>query len=250
MATQPIFEFYAELGDYKPKMWRRFQIANNITMARLGYIVMTLFEMQASHLFRFDVPVNENYRKCFAEFTEDVEDNKVIDLYSRRPELAKLHVEIIDEDDFSEFEGQTLGAAQTKVNYVLYHETETMTFLYDYGDGWEITLTLEKIIKNSELRGKDLPRVIKGEGFGIVEDCGGSVGLKEIAKAFKKKKGSQYKEYCEWLGTEDLDLAAFDINDMNFRLKKLPRIFADAYEYNLEPTKQSMDLLERKYKKT
>lgn len=36
---------------------------------------------------------------------------------------------------------------------------------------------------------------------------------------------------------------------MNYRLKKVPRIYKDAYEYGLEPTKQSMDLLVRKYKK-
>jgi tetrahydromethanopterin S-methyltransferase subunit B len=45
-----------------------------------------------------------------------------------------------------------------------------------------------------------------------------------------------------------LDLISFDIADMNFRLKKVPRIYADAYEHGLEPTKQSMNLLERKYK--
>jgi hypothetical protein len=48
MASQPIYQFYAELDDYSPKIWRRFQVMNNITMARLGYIVMTIFEMQAS----------------------------------------------------------------------------------------------------------------------------------------------------------------------------------------------------------
>jgi len=39
-----------------------------------------------------------------------------------------------------------------------------------------------------------LPRVLEGEGYGIIEDCGGPDILKEIAKAFKKKKGSQYKK--------------------------------------------------------
>ena len=50
MASHPIYQFYAELADYKPKIWRRFQVMNNITMAKLGYIIMTMFEMQASHI--------------------------------------------------------------------------------------------------------------------------------------------------------------------------------------------------------
>ena len=26
MASQPIYQFYAELKDYEPKIWRRFQV--------------------------------------------------------------------------------------------------------------------------------------------------------------------------------------------------------------------------------
>ena len=91
--------------------------------------------------------------------------------------------------------------------------------------------------------------MLEGEGYGIVEDCGGVGGLKEIAKAFKSKKGRKYKEFCEWLGVEELDLVSFDIEDANLRVKKIPRIYTDVYENGLEPTKQSIDFLERKYKK-
>ena len=55
--------------------------------------------------------------------------------------------------------------------------------------------------------------------------------------------------YYNWLGTENLDLNICDLEDLNFRLKKLPRIFKDSYEYELEPTEQSIKILERDYKK-
>jgi hypothetical protein len=32
VASQPIYQFYAELKDYKPLIWRRFQVAGNITL--------------------------------------------------------------------------------------------------------------------------------------------------------------------------------------------------------------------------
>ncbi|MGI6174389.1 MAG: hypothetical protein ACOYI8_10925 [Christensenellales bacterium] len=51
----------------------------------------------------------------------------------------------------------------------------------------------------------------------------------------------------EWLGADELDLSHFDKDDINFRLKKLPRIFADMYEYGLPPTQRSMDIIYRKY---
>ena len=36
MASKPIYQIYAELQDYEPKIWRRFQVMNDITMARLN----------------------------------------------------------------------------------------------------------------------------------------------------------------------------------------------------------------------
>ena len=58
----------------------------------------------------------------------------------------------------------------------------------------------------------------------------------------------QYRELREWLGRDDLDLAAFDLDEINFRLKKIPRIYADIYEYGIEPSEYSLKLLERKTK--
>lgn len=51
MTIKPIYQMYAELQEYEPKIWRRFQVINDITMAKLDYILMTLFEMQGRHLY-------------------------------------------------------------------------------------------------------------------------------------------------------------------------------------------------------
>ena len=45
------------------------------------------------------------------------------------------------------------------------------------------------------------------------------------------------------------DLKTFDIEDMNFRLKKIPKIYQDIYERDLEPTDYSYKILTRAYKK-
>lgn len=54
-----------------------------------------------------------------------------------------------------------------------------------------------------------------------------------------------YEMYANWLGKDELDLTKCDLKDLNFRLKKLPRIFKDSYEYGLEPTERSIKILER-----
>lgn len=246
MASQSIYQFYAELSDYKPKIWRRFQVAKNITVARLGYIIMTMFEMQAGHLFCVEVDTGGNMYRAMKDRFPDKTDQELIDFVdvdeSRRFEVHNASVGESEDEN-------VLNAAAEKIYNTIYRPGDELSLCYDYGDGWEIRLVLEKIIEDRELPGKELPRVLEGEGYGIIEDCGGTCGLEDITKAYKKKKGAAYKEYCEWLGLTELDLSAFDVADMNFRLKKVPRIYTNIYEYGLEPTKQSINLLSRKYKK-
>ena len=51
------YEFYLELRDSNPKIWRIIQVNSNITVADFIYIVLPLFEMEAAHLFKVTVPV-------------------------------------------------------------------------------------------------------------------------------------------------------------------------------------------------
>lgn len=240
MASQPIYKFYAELDDYKPKIWRRFQVSSNIKVARLGYIIMALFEMKASHLF------------CFEQLKDNVFTGEEKKSPKKRRRITAddiIRYEIVNEELFSlDSLTETRDAAGFSLKQAMPFSGGQMTFGYDFGDDWRISLLLEDIINDTTLPAKELPHVLEGGGFGIVEDCGGIYGLEELAKAFKVKKGPQYDDFRSWLGVDDLNLEAFDISDMNFRLKKIPRIFADIYEKQLEPTQKSIDLLDRKYK--
>ena len=137
----------------------------------------------------------------------------------------------------------------TKMTEIITPVTPKTTFWYDFGDDWLIDVKLEKIFEDKELSGRELPRVIKGKGYGIIEDCGGTDGLLALTEAFSKKEGETYEIFREWLDTDELNLTEFDIDDMNFRLKKVPRIYCDIYEYYIPPTKQSLKLLTREYKK-
>lgn len=250
MAVHPIYQFRAELCDYKPKMWRTFQVANNISIARLGYILMSMFEMEASHLFSFEVPTQLNLNNYFRqEYRNDKEIlAKIID-ETRKEEVVRFQIGHDWEEYAVDDNHKTYDAAKNKIKDIVSGYGDQMVFTYDFGDGWHIHLFLEDIIIDKDLPGKELPRVLAGAGYGIIENCGGVWGLKEIAKAFKSKKGRKYKEFCEWLGVEELDLLSFDVEDANLRVKKIPRIYTDIYEKMLEPTKQSIDFLERKYKK-
>lgn len=227
MALQPIYQFYAELDDFKPKIWRRFQVPGNISFARFAYITMTLFEMKASHLFAVEAPLEYPGGECIWRYEIPFE-----------------------EQDFEESDSLKLcDAAKNKLCRFTNSAGTRFNFNYDFGDNWWVSMVLEAVFKDETLPGMELPRVIEGAGFGIVEDCGGTSGLETLMKAFRKKKGVDYESFRDWLGIDDFDVTAFDIDDMNFRLKKIPRIYARSYEQRLAPTRKSIDLIERKYVK-
>lgn len=244
MASQLIYQFYSELSEYEPKIWRRFQVLGNISMARLGYIVMAMYEIQARHSFQIVVPMQENFER----------ELKAKHIFDEALTLSEQvwRFGVGDGENFFPEEmpdGERLSdAAKHNVRSVLGNSVgDQLSLEYDPGDCWQVNLTLEDIIEDKELPGRELPRVLEGEGYGIIEDCGGPSGLKQIAEAFQKRNGSEYEDYREWLGRDDLDLSVFDLADINFRLKKIPRIYRDLYEFGLAPTKQSIKLLQREY---
>lgn len=249
--TRTVYRFYAELCDYSPKIWRRFQTANDVTMAYLGYVLMTMFEMHAGHLFAFDIPHAENFDRALRKHVS-------VELPPMEDEGARgdwrIALPLPDEWNFSspltESERpEEFDAAEIKLRNALFDEGDLATFTYDFGDDWQIALRVEEIIRNSSIPATDLPKVLDGEGYGIIENCGGAYGLKKLAAAFKRKRGPQYEEFREWLGVDSLDMTAFDIADMNYRLKKVPAIYRKIYENHQAPSRRSIAILTREYLK-
>lgn len=232
MPAKRIYQLYAELEDYKPKIWRRFQVTDDITIAQLGYVVMTMYEMMASHLLAI-----EHERPFLTPSGR----------FSKRMELICRYNLPDEEGEWKDFGGE--DATKTKLSRLNLETPSRLVVWYDFGDDWRVVVTLEQIIVEPDLPSGELPRVLDGKGFGIVEDCGGIPGLYDLAEAFKTKQGEEYENYREWLGVDDFNITAFDIDDMNFRLKNIPIIYQQIYESGLTPTQKSIDLIERKYKK-
>ena len=242
MATQPIYQFNSELLDYEPKIWRRFQVPGNITLARLGYIVMTLYEMKGNHLFQFIQPNEYNTGVFLQSLGQETDEKNGMPntLYTLPP----------DEDDMAFMDGEEArDMTAVKMKDLFFGKNgEKLLMQYDFGDGWEVELTLESITKDPDFPANELPRVLEGKGFGIVEDCGGVDGLAEVAAAFKNKGSEEYYEWREQLGVKNLNLERLDKKDMNVRLRKLPRMFQSLYEKHESLSQNSIDFLERAYK--
>ena len=81
------------------------------------------------------------------------------------------------------------------------------TYVYDFGDNWEHTVTLEKIVPRK--KGRQYPVCLKGKRACPPEDCGGVWGYKDLLEIISDPDHEEYDEMMEWLD-EDFDPEAFD----------------------------------------
>jgi hypothetical protein len=247
MAQHYIYTFYAKLKDYKPRIWRRFEINGEKTIAELCYAIMIMFEMQANHLFQLNANKKENFIYGRLNYHSKSESEEFWNKYMTHEVPEIIHYDLPDERINIQEGEEFVAAYKAILNHVCGRLLPWKGALeYDYGDGWVVDLTIEGREKREESL-TNLPRVLDGAGYGIIEDVGGPDGLAKLAKILKKGSGKEYVEYCEWLGSTTLDLGAFDIDDANFRLKRLMRVYRDIYELGAQPSDRMLALFDRKY---
>ncbi len=242
------YEFYAELKDFTPKIWRKFKVNKNITVADFSYIVLTLFEMQASHLFKVIVPTGEMLVEQLQK-----KEGKSFDFKAFKKEHPEVHkisyrYELLDHinHDFPSNHPHFFirNVIKSKLSHAISMINERMQLWYDFGDDWFVDIRLEGILESEEYI--QSPIVTGGEGFGIIEDCGGVWGLSDIQEAYKSMKSSQYRKYSEWLGFDNFDIRDFDIEEMNKRIQVIPPIYKRSYEEKKAPTQEEIDYIERR----
>ena len=73
-----------------------------------------------------------------------------------------------------------------------------LVYLYDFGDGWEHTIKVERLADPEP--GVLYPRLIEISGRCPPEDCGGPWGYAELLDAIKDPKHKRHAELTEWIG--------------------------------------------------
>ena len=247
MAQHYVYTFYAKLENFQPTIWRRFEISGKKSMAQLGYTLMILFEMKASHLFCFTQDNQKNFKKILLKtYTED-ELEEFFNEHDINELCPNMRYELdFGEERWTEPNEQLIDADMITLTSIKDRIGLELNFNYDYGDNWHVKLRLEKC-EMKEVSLASLPKVIEGSGFGIVEDVGGVSGLTEFTKIMNKKRGNKFDKMSQWSDADSFDINTFDMDDLNFRLTKLIRVYKEIYEYGHEPTKKSIHIIERKY---
>ena len=100
---------------------------------------------------------------------------------------------------------------------------QKFTYLYDFGDSWEIQLKVEKIDRTGS---RPVAVCTGGRRSGPFEDSGGIGGYEGMCAVLADPDHPEHAEVAEWVGYEPgavtFDPAAFDQSALNRVLAELP----------------------------
>lgn len=202
MATKPahIYQFKISLDYSKPPIWRRIQVPENYTMWDLHVAIQDAMGWDDSHLHEFNRPQS---RKASV---------------SEAPE----RVGIPPDEDWG-FDDDVTAGWDVKIRNYFSLDKNKALYTYDFGDGWEHTILLEKILPAAT--GIKYPVCIAGERACPPEDCGGVPGYEYMLEILQDPQHEEYEETLSWLG-ESFDPDNFNPEMIKFsnpktRLKNL-----------------------------
>lgn len=116
--------------------------------------------------------------------------------------------------------GSRVGSeAQLTVARLLPFGKLRLRYDYDFGDGWEHDIVVEKLLEPEE--GAQYPRCIAGRGACPPEDVGGVWGYAEFLQAIGDPRHENHEDLLEWVGGA-FDPKAFDADKVNVALRKVP----------------------------
>jgi hypothetical protein len=180
-----IYQIQIALKNFKPKIWRRILVNSNMLLSDFHKVIQTTMGWDNSHLHQF------------------IKDRTY---YSKK----------IKGDDFWDMSGDNVDYKKMKISDLLVAEKDKMVYEYDFGDGWEHSIILEKILPFE--KGFKHPVCLAGKMSCPHEDVGGVWGYAEMLEILKDPKHEEYENYMEWLGG-GFDSEEFDIEMVNEMLQ-------------------------------
>ena len=178
--NKKIYQVQITLKGSKPRIWRRLLVLPDTLLSDFHMIIQAAMGWTNSHLHQF--VKDQNY------YTVKMQD----DIYW-------------NDYDNIDYKG-------IKISDLLKKETESMIYEYDFGDGWEHKIVLEKILPfDEEIK---YPVCTAGKMNCPPEDCGGIWGYYNMLEVLQNPEDEEYEDYREWLG-DDFDPEYFDKDQVN-----------------------------------
>jgi hypothetical protein len=179
-----VYQFKITLKDIAPPIWRRIQVPDIYTFWDLHVAIQDALGWLDYHLHEFEMKSPSKGRK--------------------------VRIGIPDEDGFdrSIYPGWKL-----RISDYFAMDNKKARYLYDFGDGWEHNVVLEKILPRET--GKQYPACIDGKRACPPEDCSGAHGYEHLLEVIMDPSHAEYQELIEWLG-DDFEPERFQCEEVYF----------------------------------
>jgi hypothetical protein len=184
-APHEIYQIKVTLLGTKPPIWRRLLVPAGLTLEQLHHVVQAAMGWQDSHLHSFRIG-----QKSF----------RIPD-----PEDALMGLPAGDERKVRLF--TVLGKVGSKAVYT-----------YDFGDNWEHSIAVEKLLQPED--GRTYPVCVAGKRRGPPEDCGGVHGFYNLLEAISDPDHEDHEEMQDWIDG-DFDPEDFSVDEVNGMLTHL-----------------------------
>ncbi len=161
----------------RPVVWRRVLIPVDVSLGYLHDVIQGAMGWENCHLY---------------------------DFMTGRGRRSSLSYQLRDESGSVFY--------KTAVRSFLPREKSTIVYLYDFGDGWQHKVVLEKVVEIGA--NQSLPVCLAGKNACPPEDCGGIGGYYSKLEALADSDDEYHDEVIEWMG-EDFDPAFFDLEKTN-----------------------------------
>jgi hypothetical protein len=215
VATSPLYQLRITLNGTKPPIWRRVAVPPEITLGQLHEVIQIAMGWTDSHLHHFVLrdkslkPSKDEMAQAMRSMLEG-DDDAADAVFSRVRGERYFVPKQTPFGDPTELDGQdedavTLAEVCPKVKSKLIYE-------YDFGDGWQHTVEVQKIVEPEP--GVEYPVCLAGKKACPPEDCGGVWGYYDLLETVANPKHENHDDMLEWLG-DDFDPEAFDLGEVN-----------------------------------
>jgi hypothetical protein len=202
------YQIKIEFVDSKPKIWRRVVMPADATFNRLNDVIQTVTNFKSCyphndyHLYEFNLP-EENIR-----VTNDEEAYQQYKQYKNNSEEMEKQIENMP-DKFVEFKNIAINNMKTEIKKPSYikidkylKKYDEIEYVYDFGDYWEIKISLEKEINDYE---KGYPTLIDGANNAPPEDVGGIPGFYDFLEKYNDPDHPEHKFNKEWADNQNYE---------------------------------------------
>lgn len=175
-----VHQLKVTLRGVKPSVWRRIVVRSVLPLGELALILEGAMGWLGGHLHAFDVD-GISYGSPDPDWpSDDLDENQ-----------CRL--------------GQVLTAVGDK-----------MRWDYDFGDGWEHNVVVEKIFEAEP--GVEYPICLAGKRACPPEDCGGPHGYAQLLEVLADPNHPEHEELKEWAPIDfDPDYFNVDVTSLEMR---------------------------------